>query len=160
MGYFDRYTSLVKEDNLIQALENQMQTLQDFYASISEEKSMYAYAMEKWTIKEMLQHMIDTERIFTYRALCIARKETTTLPGFEENDYAANSNANIRNWQSLQAEMNAVRQSTILMYKSFSIDMLEHVGTFSSTSGNASTLGFICVGHVLHHIALVRERYF
>jgi uncharacterized damage-inducible protein DinB len=159
-SYFERYTSLIKEDNINEAFQHQDATLQAFCDSISEEKSMYAYAEGKWTLKEMLQHMIDTERIFTYRALAIARKETATLPGFDENNYTDNSNANARTWASLVEEMKDVRKATVHLFTSFTETMLNSIGKFSSAEGSANTLGFICVGHVYHHIKIVKERYF
>jgi hypothetical protein len=159
-SYFERYTSLVKEENLDGAFKNQEATLAAFYDKISEEKSMHAYAEGKWTLKEMLQHMIDTERIFTYRALAIARKETATLPGFDENNYANNSDTNRRTWASLVEEMNAVRKATQHLFASFTETMLHNIGKFSSAEGSPSTLGFICVGHVYHHIKIAEERYF
>jgi DinB superfamily len=159
-SYFERYTSLVKEENLNEAFQHQERILQDFYNKVSEEKSMYAYAEGKWTLKEMLQHMIDTERIFIYRALAIARKETATLPGFDENIYADNSEANKRTWTSLVEEMEAVRKASQLMFGSFTDTMLNNIGKFSSAEGSPNTLGFICVGHVYHHIKIAEERYF
>ncbi len=158
-SYFEKYTSLVKEENINDAFKNQEVTFQSFYDKISEEKSMYAYAEGKWTLKEMLQHMIDTERIFSYRALAIARKETATLPGFEENDYADNSDANRRTWASLVEEMTTVRKATQLMFASFTETMLNNIGKFSSAEGSPLKLGFISVGHVYHHIKVAEERY-
>ncbi len=159
-SYFERYTSLVKEENLNDAFKSQEVILQAFYDKVSEEKSMYAYAEGKWTLKEMLQHMIDTERIFSYRALAIARKETATLPGFDEDAYANNSDANRRTWASLVGEMKDVRKATQHLFASFTETMLNNIGKFSSAEGSPSTLGFICVGHVYHHIKIAEERYF
>jgi uncharacterized damage-inducible protein DinB len=158
-SYFERYTSLVKEENIMDAFKNQEATLQAFYDKVFEEKSMYAYAEGKWTLKEMLQHMIDTERIFTYRALAIARKETATLPGFDENNYADNSNANARTWISLVEEMKDVRKATQHLFASFTETMLNNIGKFSNAEGSPNTLGLICVGHVYHHIKITEERY-
>jgi uncharacterized damage-inducible protein DinB len=159
-SYFVKYTSLVKETNIIEAFAAQKESIEKFYNSISEEKSNYAYAEGKWTLKEMLQHIIDTERVFAYRALAIARKETATLPSFDENEYAANTTANDRTWASLITEFNAVRLSTQLMFETFNKNMLTQVGNFSSLSGTPETLGFIMVGHVYHHIKIAEERYF
>ncbi len=159
-NYFVKYTTLVKETNIVEAFEAQKTAIQNFYNNISEEKSTYAYAESKWTLKEMLQHIIDTERVFAYRALAIARKDTAKLPSFDENEYASNSNANERTWASLINEMNVVRESTILLFKNFSEEMLGCVGKFSSLSGTPELLGFIMVGHVYHHIRIAEERYF
>ncbi|MEO7762982.1 MAG: DinB family protein, partial [Ferruginibacter sp.] len=122
--YFKKYVDQVPEEDLATAFSNQLPVVKDLLNSIPEEKSMYAYDTGKWTLKELLQHMTDTERIFNYRALCIARKETVSLPGFDENTYAAHSNANARTWQDLVDEFLAVRRSTELLYKSFTGDAL------------------------------------
>ena len=158
-GYFVKYTSLVKEKNLIEAFTNQTEIINNFCNKINEEKSLYAYAAGKWTLREILQHIIDTERIFSYRALAIARGEATTLPGFDENEYAANSNGNVRTWQNLVTEMNAVRTATKLMFESFTEDMLATKGKFTSNIADPKTLGFIMLGHVYHHIKIAEERY-
>jgi uncharacterized damage-inducible protein DinB len=158
-GYFVKYTSLVNEKNVEDAFANQQESIDQFCTNITEEKSAYAYAEGKWTLKEMLQHLIDTERVFAYRALAIARKDTTTLPSFDENEYALNSNANTRTWKSLTNEMLAVRATTVMLFKSFSTEMLAVTGKFSSNSSDVKTLGFIIVGHFYHHANVVQERY-
>ena len=158
-GYFVKYTSLVKETNFQDAFANQTEIINSFCNKINEEKSLYAYAAGKWTLREMLQHIIDTERIFSYRALAIARGETTTLPGFDENEYAAKSNGNARTWLSLVAEMNVVRSSTKLMFESFTEDMLATKGKFTSNTADPKNLGLIMLGHVYHHISIAEERY-
>ena len=158
-NYFDSYTSLVPEKDAIPALENQTKTLSDFFNSVPDEKAMYTYAEGKWTMKEMLQHMIDTERIFSYRALAVARKETVTLPGFDENTYAANSFANRRTWAELTDEMKIVRESTLALFHSFTEEMLQNVGNFGAVQGDVNTLGLIIAGHFNHHVNITNERY-
>jgi len=158
-GYFQRYVDQVTETELFTALDNQTAGISALLNSITEEKSTYAYAAEKWTIKELLQHIIDTERIFSYRALCIARGEKITLPGFDENEYAANSNANNRSWKSLVAEFLVVRQSTQMLFNSFTEDALEVVGTAGSNNLHVRKIGFILMGHFNHHKKIIEERY-
>ena len=158
-NYFENYTSQVIEKDIISAFLNQEKILNNFLDLVTEEKSTCAYAEGKWTLKEMLQHIIDTERIFAYRALAIARKETATLPGFDENLYADNSNANSRTWDNLTQEIKAVRNSTKILFESFTEKMLQNNGNFSSSNDSANTLGFIIVGHVYHHIKIAKERY-
>src|SRR5947208_1540869 len=131
-GYFRVYLDQVKEKELTQAFTNQAVVIKDFLPSITEEKSMFAYAPGKWTLKEMLQHIIDAERVFGYRALCFARKETAVLPSFDENEYAAASQGNNRTWQSLIEEFIAVRKSHLLMYNSFTPEMLTSIGRAGS----------------------------
>ena len=158
-NYFDNYTTLVPEEDILSALANQLKTLGNFFGSISEEKATYTYAEGKWTLKEMLQHMIDTERIFAFRALSIARKETATLPGFDENSYAANSCANKRTWAELVNEMKMLRESTTLLFSSFTEEMLNTAGNFSAATATAHTIGNIIVGHFYHHVNIANERY-
>ncbi len=159
-SYFNRYTALVQENSLLEAFEKQDGALNAYLNEISEEKSNYAYATGKWTLKEMLQHMIDTERIFTYRALAIARKDPANLPGFDENLYAEHSVTNRRSWKSLRMEMLAVRVSTRCLFDSFTPAMLESTGTFNNNEGKVNTMGLIIIGHMYHHLKIAGERYF
>jgi uncharacterized damage-inducible protein DinB len=157
--YFQRYVDQVPETDLITAFKNQRAGIQDFLNTITEEKSAYAYAEGKWSIKELLQHVIDTERIFNYRALCFARGEKANLPGFEENDYAANSHADSRSWKNLTEEFLAVRKSTELMYESFSEAVINNAGLSNNNPNTVASLGFITVGHYYHHKKILMERY-
>ena len=157
--YFQRYVDQVPEEDLLTAFKNQLPVIKQFLPTISEEKSPYAYAKGKWTLKEVLQHMIDTERIFNYRALCIARKETVSLPGFDENNYAANSNADSRTWQDMVEEFLLVRKSTEILFSSFSDDMLDISGLSNNNRVTVKSLGFITVGHFYHHKKVMEERY-
>ena len=130
-----------------------------FLNAIPKDKLEYRYAEGKWTVKEIIQHIIDTERIFAYRALRVARNDKTALPGFEENDYALTGNANARTLESLLAEYKAVRQATIALFNSFSDDMLKHIGTASNSPISARAIGFIIIGHEAHHCNVIKERY-
>ena len=156
---FQRYVDEVKEDDLKTAFKNQMPSAEIFFQSISEELSKRKYAEGKWTIKEVLQHIIDAERIFAYRALAFARRDTNILPPFDENEYAVNSNANDRSWLELVAEFSSVRKSTIFLYNSFSSEAMNAIGGASDYTIGVSTLGFVIAGHVNHHIRIIRERY-
>jgi len=157
--YFQRYISQVKEDSLKEAFKNQMPAAEAFLQTIGEEFSKRRYAEDKWTIKELLQHIIDAERVFNYRAMCIARKEEAALPSFDENNYAKNSNADSRSWHSLVEEFAALRKATEYLYNSFSDEALNSVGKASNYSISVSALGFITVGHVNHHLRIIQERY-
>ncbi|MDO9375083.1 MAG: DinB family protein [Ferruginibacter sp.] len=159
-GYFKRYTDLVNETTLASAFTAQSTVIKELLPKITEEKSTFAYAEGKWTIKEVLQHLIDAERVFAFRALCFSRKEAATLPSFDENDYAVNSNANNRSWQNLVDEFLAVRRSTILLFESFDQQMLHCMGTAGSNILSAEQLGYITVGHFTHHSNVLAERYF
>jgi hypothetical protein len=157
--YFQKYIDLVQEDNLQNAFQNQSLIINDFLHSITEEKSAYAYAPDKWTIKELLLHITDTERIFAYRGLCIARNEKNSLPGFDENIYAAASNANNRNWKDLAEEFLVVRKSTEALFNSFTPEILSRSGISNNNPMAVNSAGFIAVGHVYHHIKIFNERY-
>ena len=158
-GYFQKYIDLVTEEDLMTAFKKQLPGIQSLLASVPEDKGTYAYAVGKWTLKELLQHIIDAERIFAYRALCFARGEEQSLPGFEENDYAANSNADNRTWQSLVEEYLAVRHCTELLFKSFSKKALASIGTANNNKQSVESTGFIILGHTQHHMNVMKERY-
>jgi hypothetical protein len=158
-AYFDRYINLVQEDDLQTAFINQLPIIKQIFAKVTEEKSFHAYAPDKWTIKEMLQHIIDTERIFAYRSLAFARGESQSLPGFDENTYAANSHANARPWSDLCSEFLLVRETTEILFKSFTQEALLNVGTASNNPATALSFGFTAVGHVIHHKNILEQRY-
>ncbi len=136
-----------------------MNTWVIFFKNIPVQKANYQYAAGKWTLKEMLLHIIDTERIFAYRAVSIARGDKTPLPGFDENTYAANSMADKRSWESLLQEFAAVRQSSDLLLQSFNDEQLLQSGTTNNYPTTVNALAFIIYGHILHHIAVIKERY-
>jgi len=157
--YYGRYVNMVDTDNLSAAISNYALQITEFFKSIPDDKAGYRYAEGKWSLKELLQHIIDTERIFSYRALCIARKDATPLPGFDENTYAANSNADARDWRDLLHEFERVRNSTDLLYKSFSEEQLQQKGTSNNNPITVNALGFITIGHILHHKNVIADRY-
>lgn len=131
----------------------------EFWAAIPIEKINYAYGPDKWTIKQMFQHVIDTERIFAYRALALSRKEPAALLGFDENEYAKNATAANRNWKDMLVEWRVVRQSTNLLFASFTEEQNKALGTASGFPISVNALGFIIFGHALHHLHILKERY-
>lgn len=157
--YQKMYLDLVKEEKIVTLLEDSLREFVVLVDVISDEKLNYAYQEGKWTIKEVLLHMIDTERIFQYRALRFAREDKTMLPGFSENDFVPYSNANSRSKQSLLAEFKAVRASTMSLYESFSADTLLVIGNSSGGTMSVRGLGYLIVGHQTHHINVIKERY-
>lgn len=157
--YYHRYINQVKEDDIVTALTNQTISFLQFLDSIPVAKRSYAYSEGKWTIQEVLQHIIDAERVFAYRALCIARQDKTPLPGFDENDYADNSKASARKWDDLVEEFKAVRRSTEIMFRSFDNDQLESNGIASNNPVYVLGLGYVLVGHAEHHLNVTKERY-
>ncbi len=158
--YFAGYISKVTEEDLLNAFINQLPVVRELLSSVTEQQSKFAYAPGKWTIKEMMQHIIDAERIFAYRAVCIARKEQASLPSFDENEYANNADANRRTWLSLCNEFMNARRSTQDLFESFTDDMLQQKGSANNREITVLSLGFIAVGHLYHHMNVLKERYF
>jgi hypothetical protein len=157
--YYHQYVNKVTEDELVPALKKQSTEFLRFLNDLPESKRDYRYAPGKWTIKEMLQHILDGERVFAYRSLCFARKDANSLPGFDENDYAANAKTENRNWEDLVKEFTALRQSTEILFSSFDKEQLESAGIANGKSVYVLAIGFVIVGHINHHIAVLKERY-
>jgi len=158
-AFYQTYINYTTSANLLQLLNESLFEITSFIAAVPESKASYAYAEGKWTLKELLQHCIDTERIMTYRALSIARGDKQSLPGFDENAYSAASNANTRPWDDLVEEMLLVRKTTILLFKSFTEGQLQQRGFANNHAINCNALGYITVGHFKHHERIVKERY-
>ncbi len=157
--FYHNYIAQVAEDNLGEAFKAQHKTLFEFLASIPGEKHDHRYAEGKWTVKQLLQHMIDAERIFAYRALRFARKDNTPLPGFDEVLYANNATAEDRKWSDMLDEFRALRISNEFMFRSFNAEQLEQSGNANGNPVYVYGLGFIMIGHAQHHGNILRERY-
>ena len=157
--YFNTYIRLIEETDLITALLNHGDEAEAFFSKINESQALYRYAEGKWTIKEVLQHAIDTERIFCYRALVFARGESQPLPGFNENDYVAKSHGNENSWESLLGDFKATRQNSISLFQSFNDQDLDRCGIANDKSMSVRAIGYTIAGHCLHHINIIKERY-
>ena len=158
--YQEAYIKLVDPSySLIEELEISVHNLIHFVREIPMDKYDYRYAEGKWTIKDILQHLIDSERIFAYRALRFSRNDTTELPGFDENSYAANAHGEDRSINELLTEMSALRHANIMMFKSFSQEDMLRKGTASGYTVSVRAFGFLLIGHQNHHINVFRERY-
>jgi hypothetical protein len=153
------YIAAIKEDDVLKALKKNTRQFKKLLKKIPRKKIDYAYAEGKWTIKEVLQHLIDSERVFAYRALSFARLDTTPLPGFDENGWAAHSGGGRRHWHDLVEEFGILRESTEKLFKSFSDEQLRATGTASGNPINVLALGFLPAGHTAHHMRLLQERY-
>ena len=158
-SFYHNYIDLVKQDELVPAMKEQEIAFRLFLDSIPASYCDHRYAESKWSIKELLQHCIDAERIFAYRSLCIARKDQTAFPGFDEEAYAKNAKTNNRDWNSLKEEFSAVRRSSVLLFETFDEEQLEATGIASGSSNYVRAFGFILVGHLIHHENILRERY-
>lgn len=158
--FYANYVALVSDEyTLLEELEISVHRLVKFVREIPMDKFDYRYAEGKWTIKDILQHLVDAERVFAYRALCFARNDKTELPGFEEDDYVIEANANKRSIQDLLTELLIVRQSSLALFKSFNDEQLMRIGTASNNPMSVRALGFIIIGHQNHHQRVFEERY-
>ncbi|OOV26424.1 damage-inducible protein DinB [Flavobacterium sp. LM5] len=153
------YINALNGVDLLEELEISLHDFIRFIQNLPMDKFDYRYAEGKWTIKDIIQHVIDTERIFSYRALRFSRNDKTPLPGFEENDFAQNTDANARSIQELLTEFSAVRYATLLLFKSFSPKQLLNIGISSNENVSVRAIGFIIIGHQKHHQKVFEERY-
>lgn len=158
--FYSNYINLAPgKQSIIDSLTISAKEVMKYYSNLSDEKLHYRYAEGKWTLKEMLLHIIDTERIFSYRALRFARKDNTPLQGFEQDDYVAYSNANKRSLNNLLEEYKAVRKATSTLFVSFEEDVLKQMGIASNNEISVRAIGFIISGHEMHHLNIAKERY-
>ena len=158
-NFYHNYINLVTEDELTEAFNKESASLVRFLDTIPADKYDYRYSDGKWTIKEVLQHIVDAERIFSYRALRFARKDSTPLSGFDENSFAAAAKADIRSWDKLVEEFKVVRRSSELLFNSFDDEQLQSNGISSNSPNYVLGLGFILIGHAMHHQKIIKERY-
>ncbi|AUC81335.1 DinB family protein [Lacinutrix sp. Bg11-31] len=161
LPYFQPYINKISDLILLEGLEAGLKKTTSFLKSIPVEKLEYRYEANKWTIKEVVSHLIDSERIFAYRALRFARKDKTPVAGFDENDYALESAANNRAIEDLLEEYTLVRQASIALYKTFGSDseILKRTGIAGGGEVSVRALGFLIAGHEKHHCDIIRERY-
>ena len=157
--YFQRYIDYTPGDDARQVLENSVAPLEQFLSTIPEEKLHYAYNTGKWTVAQLLQHVIDTERVFAYRAMCISRGEEQGLPGFDENLYAENATASNRTLDDLIEELLLVRKTTLILFRHISDNQLLRQGIASNNPVMPNAIAFIIVGHVMHHQKILTDRY-
>ena len=157
--FYKSYIRVLEDVDLIEELEICLHDFIKFVQNIPMDKFDYRYKAGKWTIKEIIQHLIDSERVFSYRALRISRNDKTPLPGFDENDYVDNSNGNDRNLQGLLTELAVVRQATLSLFNSFSQEQLTKIGIASNNEVSVRAIGFIIIGHQKHHQKIFTERY-
>jgi len=158
-AYAAAYVDMVPEGPIIEMLEYLRDNTYNFFSRMTAAQADHAYAEGKWTLKEVLGHLIDTERVFAFRALCFSRGDKSPLPGFEQDDYVANSAYDIRSIQSLANEFKAVRESTIYLYNSFTTEQSELFGTANNNPISVRALVYMTVGHELHHLKIVKEKY-
>ncbi len=158
--FYKGYVKHTEHLDMMQALQQGGAAMMAFVRTIPEEKGEYRYAPGKWSVKELLCHLMDAERIFTYRALRFAREDKTPLPGFEENDYAPRANAHARSISILADEMQGLRATTIDLFNSFTPAMLEASGIANNNLISVKNIGFVIAGHEVHHRLVLQQRYF
>jgi hypothetical protein len=158
-AYYGGYISQVPDGNLLSQLEQQARETVALLRGIDEQKSQHRYAPGKWTIREVVGHLIDAERVFTYRAVTFARGDSTPLPSFDENGWAKTSNAARRTMADLISEFEAVRAASVALFRGFSDAEFGRAGTASNNPITVRALAYIVAGHERHHVKVLRERY-
>ncbi len=159
-AYYQTYIDALDDHgNILSQMETSLRVFEKELSELALDKQEYRYADGKWTIKEIIQHLIDTERVFVYRALRYSRKDKSSLLSYDENMFVANYEINKRNYGNLVNEFSLLRRSTILMFQNFDEEILDRKGKVGENIFTVRALGYICSGHVSHHLKVIRERY-
>ncbi|WP_452224518.1 DinB family protein [Lacinutrix chionoecetis] len=157
--YFQPYINQLGDLILVDGLTEGLETTTKFLKSIDQDKLEYRYEEGKWTIKEIVNHLIDSERVFAYRALRFARNDNTPVPGFEQDDYVIESFANNRDFNDLLEEYVLLRQATIKLFNTFDSTILKRTGKAGGGEVSVRALGFLIAGHEKHHCEVIKKRY-
>ena len=157
--YYGRYIELVPEGSIVEILRTQVRGTLDLLRSLPEANGNHRYAPGKWSIKQVVGHVTDGERVFSYRALRFGRGDATQLPGFEQDDYARDGGFDVRTLQHLSDELEAVRRATVRLYEGFSEEESLRKGIASSNPVSVRALAYIIAGHELHHVKILKEKY-
>lgn len=157
--YFEPYIKLVKDENVIRFMEGQILSMQAFLSEIPEDKEDCTYAEGKWTLKEVLGHVIDTERIMSYRALRFARNDNTELPGFNDKNYVQHADFNKRTVYDLAHEFGLVRESNLALFRSLGEEALNRRGVADNKDISVRALIYVIAGHAMHHLNVIRSKY-
>jgi hypothetical protein len=157
--YYERYISLVINDDILDTLASQPTKLSDLFIAMPEERGDFRYAEGKWSMKELLGHLIDGERIFAYRLLRISRADETPIEGFEQDGYIENAHSNRRSFGDLLEEFALLRRANMLYFNNMTDDAWARIGTANNTAISARALIYIMAGHIEHHLTVLRERY-
>ena len=157
--YIQRYLDLIPSENWLEEMKISGNSTLEIYRKLSPEQSNFAYTEGKWTMKELLQHLIDAERIFVYRAIRFARKDKTELPGWDEEEYANHYFSAERSVESLTEEFETVRKSSLIFFESLNPQQLSETGIANGNEISVETIGKLFVGHNIHHVNIMNERY-
>lgn len=158
--YYEKYVSLIKSDDIVGLLDAQRVQMAQLLGARSEREGNFRYAPDKWSVKEIIGHICDSERIFAYRLLRIARGDQTPLPGFEQDDYIASGTFGERTLADMAAEFAAVRAATIALVQSLAAEAWTRRGTASDNPVTARAQAYIIAGHQMHHQNILNEKYF
>jgi hypothetical protein len=158
-SYYERYVGLVPDGDIVQYLTTQLDETISFLTRLGEEKPGHRYDEGKWSIKQIVGHLTDVERVFAYRALCFARGESTPQPSFDENDYVQNANFDDRSWHELVVDYRMVRLAVIALFRSFDGEIMMRTGTASGCDFTVRAVAFILAGHLIHHRRIIDTRY-
>ena len=158
--YYSRYIDLVPDGDILQILDAQAETTLRHLAAVTEEKATFRYAPGKWSLKEVVGHVIDTERVFAFRAFAFSRSDKNQFPGMEQEEYAQGANYEQRSLGDILDEFHEVRKSNLRLFRSFSEGMLMRRGIASGNEFTVRCLPYIIAGHELHHVKILREGYF
>ncbi|QQS32300.1 MAG: DinB family protein [Acidobacteriota bacterium] len=157
--FYAGYVGLVPEDDIVQVLDAQNDELRSLFSQFAEEKGTFAYAEGKWTVKQLLSHIIDGERVFAYRFLRISRGDATPLPGFDQDVFVNGTDAHARTLKSLIDEFDHQRRSNVLMISATDEEQMSRTGTASDAAVSARALAWMIAGHTQHHLNILKERY-
>lgn len=158
-SYYSDYIDRVEDADVIEVLQRQQADSEAVLMGLSYEAGSFRYAPDKWSVKEVVGHLSDTERVFAYRALCIARGETQSLPGMDQDIYVVGARFDSRGIDSLAEEFSAVRSATIALFESFDQESWDRSGVANGVRVSVRALAFIVAGHESHHMAILRDRY-
>jgi Protein of unknown function (DUF664). len=157
--YYERYISLVPQSDIVKTLQEQLDETLKLLRDIPESQAGFRYAPDKWSIKELVGHVIDGERVFAYRALRFARNDKTPLPGFEQDDYIQNASFDDCTLSDLADEFESVRRSSVFLFKQLNQEAWLRKGTANESEASVRAIAYIIAGHELHHRSILRERY-
>jgi uncharacterized damage-inducible protein DinB len=157
--FYQTYMDQLPEGDVLYALEKQAVDLRYMFKDMPDERAEEAYAEGKWSMKEVLQHLIDADRIFGYRALCISRSEKASLPGWDENQYVYHSLANIRPLENILDEYELTRRSNLALFRSFTFEMLNNTGVANGKQISLRAIIYVVAAHEMHHMNILQDRY-
>ncbi|HYP53944.1 MAG TPA: DinB family protein, partial [Pyrinomonadaceae bacterium] len=159
LAYYGRYVALVPEGDIVATLSRQVENTAALLRGVAQSQERFRYAPGKWSVRELVGHMIDTERIFAYRAMRFARNDQTPLPGYDENEYVANSSYDSYPFGELAAELRSVREATVFLFKHMGAEAWARAGSANGSEVSVRALAYIIAGHELHHRGILRDRY-